>query len=750
MSKMLQLVNEERARHNKPALIMDPCLLKAAKAHSDAQARENKMGHLMPGEDDLLKRVKSVSPEGKWTIWAENVGAGSQSEETMMRSWIKSPSHHKNITGAHTHFAAAMSTSAQGKFFWTQVFANDGSVCPEDGRPMKEHQHNKPKHQITDEAAIERMLQLVNKQRVQHGCRPLFIDQCLVRAAQLHSDLQGQAASMSHRLPDEPDLITRVTKVSEGKSWVGWAENVGFGSKKEDVMMESWMNSPKHRENILADYTHMGTAMAVGVDNKPYWTQVFANDGSTQEEDNSMPTPPLSPLPHEEAPGEEQLQSVLKLVNEERQKTNLSLLALDDCLIKAAQLHSEAQAGAGKMSHQLPDEADLVARVNEVTAPNKRWMAWGENVGFGNDNERVVMSMWMNSPQHRDNILGNYTHMGIGIAHRNGKPYWTQVFGTMGKPTSGDEVVETIIEYVSTNGKPRPASTITLTPSAMAAKMAAALDLVNEERAKCNKRPLIHDPRLAQAAHDHCMEQACAGQMSHQLPGEPDLVSRINAVSKGRQWSAWAENVGFGSADEKLVMDVWLKSPQHRDNILGDYTHFGIAMANDANNKPYWTQLFAQLDEDDEKPFDGMTYENDVYVTVVTKTTTTDESSSSSTPPLSRLDSNSGGHTSRVTHTVEVIESSDNTPVVNTKSSYSSNSSSIVTPSPTSPINNDNIFNSKRSSNPFKRISFKVSRGSVKSTSTSDTKSTTTSKPPVKQLFKSIFGSIGRSSKGNN
>ncbi|RKP25895.1 hypothetical protein SYNPS1DRAFT_28385 [Syncephalis pseudoplumigaleata] len=755
MSRMLQLVNEERARHDKPALLWDTYLAKAARAHSDAQASANKMGHQMAGEADLRARVKDVSPEGHWTTWAENVGAGSASEETMMRSWINSPSHHKNILGAHTHFAAEMATSAQGKVFWTQVFANDGTVCPEDGKPLKGHQHSQPAHQTTKHASIERMLQLVNEERARHGLRALHVDACLVRAAQAHSDRQGQAATMTHRLPGEPDLITRVTEASDGKLWVGWAENVGFGSRKEDVMMENWMNSPSHRENILEDYTHFGAAMSIGVDNKPYWTQVFANDGSAQAAEDSLPSPPLSPLPHEEAPAEEQLQAVLALVNEERAKAKLAPLALDACLTRAAQLHSEAQACAGKMSHQLPDEADLVARVNAVTAAGKQWAAWAENVAFGNDNERVVMSMWMNSPQHRGNILGRYSHLGIGIAHRDGKPYWTQVFGTRSEPAHKDSAaVETVIKYVSTGSRHRPSHSATLTPSGMAAKMNAVLELVNSERTKHGKGKLVYDARLAQAAHDHCMEQACAGQMSHQLPGEPDLVTRIDAVSKGRRWLAWAENVGFGSADEKVIMDVWLKSAQHRNNILGDYTHFGVAMANDASGKPYWTQLFAQLDDPAARPSgdsnDNGEYSDEFYVTTVTTTTAAANTTTSSSTVRSPSHQHSKRGSRIVTHTVERIDSTGGA-----ASHCSSAASSVASsPSPITPVAEHVSEARKPSSNPLKRLSLKMARGSIKSSSSSTNSSTITTagkpasspkQPAVKQLFKSIFGSISSS-----
>jgi uncharacterized protein YkwD len=50
--------------------------------------------------------------------------------------------------------------------------------------------------------------------------------------------------------------------------------------------------------------------------------------------------------------------------------------------------------------------------------------AGSENVAFGYVSGDGVVSGWMASPGHRRNILGNYTHCGIGKAGT----YWCQLF----------------------------------------------------------------------------------------------------------------------------------------------------------------------------------------------------------------------------------------------------------------------------------------------------------------------------------
>ncbi|RKP06677.1 hypothetical protein THASP1DRAFT_31514 [Thamnocephalis sphaerospora] len=120
---------------------------------------------------------------------------------------------------------------------------------------------------------------------------------------------------------------------------------------------------------------------------------------------------------------------MLCLVNQERQKIGLPPLGSDERLDRSAQKHSQAQARARDMSHQVYGEPELVDRV-KAESPDKKWFGWAENVLVGTDDTLECFTEWMNSKPHRINILGDYTHIGIGMEYGSDKkPYWTQVFG---------------------------------------------------------------------------------------------------------------------------------------------------------------------------------------------------------------------------------------------------------------------------------------------------------------------------------
>ena len=56
-------------------------------------------------------------------------------------------------------------------------------------------------------------------------------------------------------------------------------------------------------------------------------------------------------------------------------------------------------------------------------------VATGENVAAGQTSATAVMNAWLNSSSHKENIEGNFTHIGIAaIQNSNGTYYYTQLF----------------------------------------------------------------------------------------------------------------------------------------------------------------------------------------------------------------------------------------------------------------------------------------------------------------------------------
>ncbi|KAG7382756.1 hypothetical protein PHYBOEH_010370 [Phytophthora boehmeriae] len=125
------------------------------------------------------------------------------------------------------------------------------------------------------------------------------------------------------------------------------------------------------------------------------------------------------------------------------------------------------------------------------------------------------------------------------------------------------------------------------------------LDRVNQERAKAGLSPLCTNKKLQDAAQQHSDDQAANNYMGHDGTDGTSVSDRITQA--GYDWNAVAENVAAGQEDVDGVMESWMNSPGHRENILGDYTMFGTAYAYNPNSefKHYWTQDFGSGDAEE-------------------------------------------------------------------------------------------------------------------------------------------------------
>lgn len=120
---------------------------------------------------------------------------------------------------------------------------------------------------------VGQVIALVNKERAANGCGPVTDNSELRDAAQKHSDDMAARNFFDHTNPDGVDPGARITAV--GYRWSTYGENIARGQQTPESVMDSWMNSPGHRANILnCAYKELG----VGVHNGsggPWWTQDF-------------------------------------------------------------------------------------------------------------------------------------------------------------------------------------------------------------------------------------------------------------------------------------------------------------------------------------------------------------------------------------------------------------------------------------------------------------------------------------------
>lgn len=115
--------------------------------------------------------------------------------------------------------------------------------------------------------------------------------------------------------------------------------------------------------------------------------------------------------------------------------------------------------------------------------------------------------------------------------------------------------------------------------------------LTNIERAKAGCGPLKHDARLRAAAYAHSADMSAKNYFDHTSKDGRSFADRITAA--GYTWRAAAENIAKGYGTAQAVVQGWMNSPGHRQNILNcNYTDIGVGYV--ASGGPYWTQDFGR------------------------------------------------------------------------------------------------------------------------------------------------------------
>ena len=119
------------------------------------------------------------------------------------------------------------------------------------------------------------------------------------------------------------------------------------------------------------------------------------------------------------------IRQIVTLVNEERTKAGLMPLEKSDEVSSAAAVRAKELTFS--FSHTRPD-GSAYRTVLEQTGISYR--SCGENVAYVYSTPEAVMSAWMTSEGHRDNILNEgYTNIGVGyFKDSSGLGYWAQIF----------------------------------------------------------------------------------------------------------------------------------------------------------------------------------------------------------------------------------------------------------------------------------------------------------------------------------
>jgi uncharacterized protein YkwD len=153
--------------------------------------------------------------------------------------------------------------------------------------------------------------------------------------------------------------------------------------------------------------------------------------------------------------------SVVKLTNEERADNDLSLLSASPLLTRAAQLKADDMAEKSYYAHVSPDGTIPPHWLDVV---GYRYQIMGENLVVDRTESEDVVSAWMGSATHRQNLLNpTFTEIGIGVAYGAYKGedtiYVVQMLAKPVSPTVAERPVS----------KPKPQAVTEPKPPAMPA-----------------------------------------------------------------------------------------------------------------------------------------------------------------------------------------------------------------------------------------------------------------------------------------
>ncbi|PRZ22009.1 CAP domain-containing protein [Flavobacterium granuli] len=118
-----------------------------------------------------------------------------------------------------------------------------------------------------------------------------------------------------------------------------------------------------------------------------------------------------------------------------------------------------------------------------------------------------------------------------------------------------------------------------------------AMNLINDYRVSVglNRLEKINHMSYKSEEHDNYM-------IANKVVNHNDFVARSQNIIKVLGAITVAENIAYNYNSPKDALKAWLNSPGHKENILGNFTHFGIAIkADPENGRKYYTNIFAKI-----------------------------------------------------------------------------------------------------------------------------------------------------------
>ncbi|SFE79140.1 CAP domain-containing protein [Alteribacillus iranensis] len=139
---------------------------------------------------------------------------------------------------------------------------------------VSEEETNDTQETVTESEFEQEVIRLTNVEREQRGLEPLEAYSELSDVARDKSKDMRDNGYFSHDSPTYGSPFDMMD--TYGIEYRGAGENIAAGQRTPEEVVQGWMDSQGHRENILnGSFTHIGVGHVEGGSYGHYWTQMF-------------------------------------------------------------------------------------------------------------------------------------------------------------------------------------------------------------------------------------------------------------------------------------------------------------------------------------------------------------------------------------------------------------------------------------------------------------------------------------------
>lgn len=113
------------------------------------------------------------------------------------------------------------------------------------------------------------------------------------------------------------------------------------------------------------------------------------------------------------------------------------------------------------------------------------------------------------------------------------------------------------------------------------------MELINAHRINQGLTPLNDHSTVKAVAYTHTDYMVEVNNVSHD-----NFFQRKQSLQLNANANIVSENVAYGFSSAESVVNAWLNSPSHRENIEGNFTDFDISAEKNNEGKWYFTNIF--------------------------------------------------------------------------------------------------------------------------------------------------------------